>query len=73
MSYHDFEPTSIEGSIGKVVYMAALDHRRGFRYDQLGIEDHGIWAEIFDDIGKAAVAAVVTGATMTRVMEQTDD
>lgn len=58
MSYHDFEPKSREGRIGKAIYMEALDDRRGFRYDQLGIEDEDIWLEIFEHMGREAIAAV---------------
>jgi hypothetical protein len=31
-----------------------LSDRRGFRYDQLGIEDVEIWAEIFEEMGGVA-------------------
>ena len=58
MSYHDFTPSSREGKIGKAIYMAALDDRRGFRYDQLGIDDDDIWTEIFEAIGSAAIYTV---------------
>ena len=57
MSYHDFEPASREGKIGKRIYLNALDDRRGFRYDQLGIDDDEIWNEIFEHIGREAIAA----------------
>lgn len=50
MSYQDFTPTSREGKIGKAIYLNALDDRRGFRYDQLGIGDDDIWTEIFEHI-----------------------
>lgn len=60
MSYHDFMPSSREGKIGKAIYLKALDGRRGFRYDQLGIDDDEIWTEIFEDIGKSAIEAVTT-------------
>lgn len=58
MSYHDFTPRSRAGKIGKRIYLSALDNRRGFRYDQLGIEDDEIWKEIFEAIGTAAIKAV---------------
>ena len=58
MSYHDFEPKSREGKIGKIIYLDALDDRRGFRYDQLGIENDEIWIEIFEAIGEAAIKAI---------------
>jgi hypothetical protein len=35
-----------------------LDDRRGFRYDQLGLDDDDIWLEIFEQMGKEALAAV---------------
>ena len=57
MSCHDFTPATREGRIGKAIYLAALSYRRGFRDDQLDIDDN-IWTEIFEDIGHAAVAAV---------------
>lgn len=60
MSYHDFTPSSRAGQIGKAIYLAALDDRRGFRYDQLGIDDDEIWTEIFEAIGAAAIKAVAT-------------
>lgn len=58
MSYHDFTPTTREGRIGKAIYLGALDDRRGFRYDQLGLDDDEIWKEIFEDIGRKAIAAI---------------
>ena len=39
---------------GRRIYMEALYGRRGFRDDQLGIEDESIWAEIFENIGLVA-------------------
>lgn len=58
MSYHDFTPTTREGRIGKAIYLDALDDRRGFRYDQLGIDDDEVWTEIFEAIGTRAITAV---------------
>lgn len=58
MSYYDVEPRTPEMKIGQKIYMDALSDRRGFRDDQLGIEDVEIWEEIFEAIGTAAVAAV---------------
>jgi hypothetical protein len=58
MSYHDFTPETHEGRIGQTIYLKALDDRRGFRYDQVGIDDDEIWKEIFEDIGKVAIQAV---------------
>lgn len=50
MSYDEF--------LGRDIYMSALSDRRGFRDDQLGIEDPETWAEIFEHIGSVARAAV---------------
>jgi hypothetical protein len=58
MSYHDLPKGNADREIGREIYMKVLDDRRGFRYDQLGIEDVDIWAEIFEAMGKAARAAV---------------
>lgn len=58
MSYHDFTPRTRRGKIGKAIYLSALDDRRGFRYDQLGIDDDAIWKEIFEAMGDAAIRAV---------------
>lgn len=58
MSYYDFTPKTRIGKIGKEIYLTALDDRRGFRDDQLGIEDNEIWTEIFESIGAAALKAV---------------
>jgi hypothetical protein len=58
MSYYDADPKTREGKIGKRIYMEALRGRRGFRDDQLGIEDPEIWDEIFEQIGRVAIAAV---------------
>jgi hypothetical protein len=58
MSYYDVEPSNREQRIGRKIYMDALADRRGFREDQLGIEDPEIWREIFEHIGKVAIDAV---------------
>lgn len=58
MSYHDFTPKTRAGKIGKAIYLKALDDRRGFRYDQLGIDDDPLWEEIFEHMGKEAIAAL---------------
>ena len=58
MSYHDFTPKTRAGRLGKAIYLSALDDRRGFRYDQLGIDDDAIWNEIFEAMGDAAIVAV---------------
>jgi hypothetical protein len=54
MSYYDLPPGNADCELGRKIYMEALEDRRGFRYDQLGIEDPDIWAEIFEAIGQAA-------------------
>lgn len=58
MSYYDLPEGDPDQEIGREIYMAALHGRRGFRYDQLGIEDTDIWAEIFQEMGRAARAAL---------------
>ncbi len=58
MSYHTFTPKSPEGKIGKAIYLKALDDRRGFRYDQIGIHDDETWTDIFEAMGKAAIEAI---------------
>ena len=40
--------------LGRYIYETALHDRRGFRPDQIGIDDIEIWAEIFNAIGEAA-------------------
>lgn len=60
MSYHDFTPTTHAGRIGQAIYLKALDDRRGFRYDQIGIYDDKVWEEIFEAIGHAALAATTS-------------
>ncbi len=59
MSYHDFTPKTRAGKIGKAIYLKALDDRRGFRYDQLGIDDDEIRTEIFEAMGQVAIDEVV--------------
>jgi hypothetical protein len=54
MSYHDAPKGNKDRELGRKIYMKALAGRRGFRDDQLGIEDAEIWAEIFESIGKEA-------------------
>jgi hypothetical protein len=47
--------------IGKAIYTEALSDRRGFRSDQIGIpdDDHEVWSEIYDDLARAALTAVL--------------
>lgn len=56
MSYYDLPKGNADRELGRKIYMKALEDRRGFRYDQLGIEDVDIWAEIFEAMGKVARA-----------------
>jgi hypothetical protein len=63
MSYHELPEGDMDRELGRKIYMEALEDRRGFRYDQLGIEDVDIWAEIFDAIGKAARKAILGEAS----------
>lgn len=58
MSYHDLAKGNADHELGRKIYMDVLDDRRGFRDDQLGIEDAEIWAEIFEEMGKAARRAI---------------
>lgn len=58
MSYHELPTGNADCELGRKIYMEALDDRRGFRDDQLGIEDTEIWREIFEAIGRAARSAV---------------
>ena len=47
---------SDEACLGRKIYHAALDDRRGFRPDQIGIPtSDDVWLEIFEGIGKAAL------------------
>lgn len=63
MSYYDLPEGDIDRELGRRIYMEALSDRRGFRDDQLGIEDVDIWAEIFDAIGKSARKAIMGEAS----------
>lgn len=58
MSYYDVPKGGPERELGRKIYMEVLEDRRGFRYDQLGIEDPEIWEEIFEEMGKIAFAAL---------------
>lgn len=60
MTGYNQRPKSRAGKIGKQIYDNALSDRRGFRDDQLGIEDTEIWKEIFEAIGEHAMHAVNT-------------
>lgn len=54
MSYYDVPKGNRDRELGRRIYINSLSDRRGFRDDQLGIEDPEIWAEIFEGIGKEA-------------------
>lgn len=58
MSYYDVPAGNPDRQLGRQIYMQALADRRGFRDDQLGIEDPRIWAKIFEAIGRAARTAL---------------
>lgn len=58
MSYYDVPKGNADRELGRRLYMNVLSDRRGFRYDQLGIEDEDIWAEIFESLGKEARLAI---------------
>jgi len=62
MCYYDLPIGSVDRELGRKIYIEALAGRRGFRYDQLGIEDEDIWAEIFEDIGRIARREILYGA-----------
>ena len=54
MGYYELEGGTPDFELGRKIYMDALSDRRGFRDDQLGIEDPEIWREIFEHIGRSA-------------------
>lgn len=58
MSYYDLPKGNDDVELGRAIYMGALSGRRGFRYDQLGIEDEDIWSDIFESMGRIARAAL---------------
>ncbi|MGO8242928.1 hypothetical protein [Rhizobium johnstonii] len=58
MSYYDLPKGTDDVELGRSIYMGALHSRRGFRYDQLGVEDEDIWSDIFEEMGKIARAAL---------------
>ena len=57
MSPYDVPEGNADRELGRKIYMEALSHRLGFRYDQLGIDDSPMWARIFEEMGKVAHAA----------------
>jgi hypothetical protein len=61
MSYYDVPKGNPDLELGRQIYMDALSGRIGFRDDQVGIEDAEIWADIFEEIGVIARAAVTNG------------
>lgn len=44
--------------LGKKIYTGALEGRRGFRQDQLGIDDD-VWDDIMADLGFEAIEVVM--------------
>jgi len=61
MGYYEVDTTdNKEAELGRKIYMEALSGRRGFRDDQLGIEDEDIWLEIFEAIGQTAREALMS-------------
>ena len=54
MSYYNLPKGNADCELGRKIYMEALSDRRGFRDDQLGIEDPETWREIFEALGKTA-------------------
>ena len=58
MAYYDEQATA-EARIGQAVYQGALDDRRGFRPDHVGLDtDEDLWDEIFFEMGAAALKAI---------------
>ena len=51
--------TQQQRELGRKIYNEALYDRRGFRPDQMGIEDKDTWDEIYEAIGQAAQAQQV--------------
>jgi len=58
MGIYEVRKGNSHREFGRRIYMDALYGRRGFRDDQLGIEDESIWAEIFENIGRVAAGPV---------------
>ena len=62
MSYYDPEITEHpdkDVQLGREIYLIALAGRRGFRDDQLGIDDNDIWIDIFRHMGATARQALL--------------
>ena len=62
MSYYDVPEGNSDRELGRAIYLEAISDRRGFRYDQIGIDDPEIWTEIFEHIGAVARAALAKEA-----------
>jgi hypothetical protein len=58
MGYYDVKSKDKDVLIGREIYDNSLYGRRGFRDDQIGIEETKLWREIFKEIGCAARQAV---------------
>lgn len=55
MGYYD-EPETVAQRMGQMIYKRALSDRRGYRPDQVGIdESDSVCGEIFQDIGQSAL------------------
>lgn len=53
------KPETEAQRIGQRIYLDALDYRRGFRPDQIGIDtEDDVWGEIFQNIGSVAINAM---------------
>jgi len=50
-------PYGDDKALGKLIYQRALEGRKGFRQDQLGIDDD-TWDEIMEALGYEAIEAV---------------
>lgn len=58
MDYFDDDLDSPSANVGREIYRNALEDRRGFRPDQLGIPtDDPVWLEIFEALSKASAEA----------------
>lgn len=68
--YTDVPFGNEDRELGRQIYDEALYGRRGFRDDQLGIEDEEVWAEIFEHIGSAAREAFAREAIQKKAADR---
>lgn len=54
MSYYEIDESNPLVRMGRDIYMKGLSGRRGFRYDQLGIDEKDDWEDIFTDLAYAS-------------------